>query len=252
MARRFTAHIGESGSSNIAPPLVSGYVNGELKQLTILVVGGHPLVAEGIRSLVEQMDICGEARYAANAVAAVKILRENHVDLVILDLADDSKMEALTAIREYDKAIPAIVLSVAESARAVRRAVNAGASGFVAESAPLDFLMQAISIAVSGRRLALLPLDSITDFDIDDEEGEEADTSSDLLKNLRERYGKLTEQEAKVLGHIKEGLSNKEIARELGIFEGTVKVHVKSILRKLNAKNRTVAALMAAKVARAQ
>jgi hypothetical protein len=67
------------------------------------------------------MDLCGEALYASDATAAVKMLRDNSVDLVLLDLADDVKMEMLTTIREYDKIVPAIVLSVSESAGAVEQ-----------------------------------------------------------------------------------------------------------------------------------
>lgn len=249
MSKMLSARTHESRSTGIVPPVVSKYADEEPGALTILVVGDHPLVAEGIRSIVAQMDLCGEALYASDATAAVKMLRDNSVDLVLLDLADDVKMEMLTTIREYDKIVPAIVLSVSESAGAVRKAVRAGASGFVVETAPLDFLRHAISVAVTGRRLALLPLDSVAEYAAEEESTAIPYGSP---SNLRERYAKLTEQESRVLSHIREGMSNKEIARMLGILEGTVKVHVKSILRKLNAKNRTVAALMAAAMARTQ
>ena len=247
MARRLSTHIEETKSIGDVHPLVSGaYAKPEERSLKILVMGDCPLVAEGIKSIVEQMERCGEALYASDPVVAINLLQENSIDLVLLDLADGTRIETLTTIRDHDQTVPVIVLSLSESAGAVRKAINAGASGYFVESAPLDFLKHAIGVAATGKRLALLPLDSIAAYSADEEA---TTTPSDVAEGLRDRYGKLSAQEAQVLAYLREGKANKEIALTLGIVESTVKVHVKAILRKLNAKNRTVAALMAAAAA---
>jgi len=222
-------------------------VSEESSAMTTLIVHDQPLVGEGIKSLLGDMDIFCDFEYASNAAEALQILEGGSIDLVFLGLflCDEGSLEILAKIRNFDSDVPVIVLSDTESASVIRKAVQNGASGFIVETAPREVMIHAINLAVTGQQLALLPLSSISQPEARDNG---ARVPFNDIADLRDRYSRLTEQEARVLGFIREGMSNKEIARELGIFEGTVKVHVKSVFRKLHAKNRTMAALMAAGV----
>lgn len=244
MSKTLSAYADDSRAIRMVRPLAVNRSEDSLESRTILVVDSHPLVADGIGSLLRETDMRGQVLYAATVSAAVELIRERIIDIVLVArfVGDESGLEILRRVRQYDDDLPVIVLSMSQSASGVREAVNAGATGYIVETAPREVIVQAIDLALRGERLALLPLTCVA----------EAVTPaavplsfSDPSRESGKRHARLTKQEAKVLGHITEGMSNKEIARELGIFEGTVKVHVKAILRKLNAKNRTVAALMA-------
>lgn len=228
-------------------PSVNGALVPETGSMTTLIVHDQPLVGEGIKSLLGEMDIFCDFEYASNAAEALRKLEGGSVDLVFLGLflCDEGSLDILAKIRNFDAAVPVIVLSDTESASVIRKAVQNGASGFIVETAPREVMIHAINMAITGQRLALLPLSAISQ---PDNGSDNARVPFNDIADLRDRYARLTEQEARVLGYIREGMSNKEIARELGIFEGTVKVHVKSVFRKLHAKNRTMAALMAAGV----
>lgn len=214
--------------------------------LTILVVDDHALVREGLKLLLKEVEFCSEALFAASGAEAIEMIEEKDVDLVLLDvyLGNESGLDTLVKIKELDPEIPVIMLSVSESAGVIREAITAGASGYIVKSAPREVLIHSMNMAISGQKVALLPLSFVSAPVAGDENGHGSAGGADV----RTRHSKLTKREAMILNFIKEGMSNKEIARALGIFEGTVKVHVKSIFRKLGAKNRTVAALMAAGV----
>lgn len=244
MSKAISAYADENRTIRMVRPLTARKPQDGLDSKTILVVDSHPLVADGIGSLLRETETRGRVLYAATISAAMEVVRDRMVDIVLVArfVGDESGLEVLRRVRQYDDDLPVIVLSISQTANAVREAVAAGATGYIVETAPREVIVQAIDLALRGERLALLPLTCVA----------EAVSPPALQRSFADpsassgkRHARLTRQEAKVLGHITEGLSNKEIARELGIFEGTVKVHVKAILRKLNAKNRTVAALMA-------
>lgn len=210
----------------------------------VMVVGGHPLVAQGIDSLLQEMDVFDFVLHAANAEDAIEMMEEHVVGLILVARfkGDEEGLSFLRSIREIDGEIPLIILAASESPGSVKDVVRAGASAYIIETAPKEVIIQSLNVAMTGEQLAVVPLSFISD-----------PVASGVMPNQHagigscaaEWSGRLTGQETNVLRLITEGMSNKEIARELDIFEGTVKVHVKSILRKLNAKNRTVAALMA-------
>lgn len=218
------------------------------ESLTILVVDDHALVREGLKLLLKEVEFCSEALFAASGAEAIELIEEKDVDLVLLDvfLGNESGLDTLVKIKELDADIPVIMLSVSESAGVIRDAITAGASGYIVKSAPREVLIHSMNMAISGQKVALLPL-SFVSGPAPGEDGHHSGSTGGS-DDVRTRHSKLTKREATILNFIKEGMSNKEIARALGIFEGTVKVHVKSIFRKLGAKNRTVAALMAAGV----
>jgi DNA-binding NarL/FixJ family response regulator len=170
------------------------------------------------------------------------VLEKREIDLALLDLKlrGESGLEILGKMKEKKKDLPIIVLSASESASDVREAISHGADGYVVKSASADVLIHSINLVMTGQRVAPLPLDIIGDSSASGATAQGAGGAMPVR-----HHPKLTAQESRVLSYLGEGMSNKEIARTLGIFEGTVKVHVKSVFRKLGAKNRTMAALMA-------
>lgn len=211
------------------------------KSMTILVVDDHALVREAFRLLLEDLELCKEVITTSSGSEALAVLEKREVDLALLDLKlrGESGLEILGKIKEKKKDLPVIVLSASESASDVREAISHGADGYVVKSASADVLIHSINLVMMGQRVAPLPLDILGDNSVHSATGQGGG-------NMQARHHpKLTAQESRVLSYLGEGMSNKEIARTLGIFEGTVKVHVKSVFRKLGAKNRTMAALMA-------
>ena len=214
------------------------------KSLTILVVDDHALVREAFRMLLEDLDVCREVITASSGAEALAVLDKRPIDLTLLDLKlrGESGLETLAKIKQRTIEMPVIVLSASESAADVREALTAGADGYVVKSSSAEVLIHSINLVMTGQRVAPLPLDIMN---------EPSSQPSPAASALR-HHPKLTAQESRVLSYLGEGMSNKEIARTLGIFEGTVKVHVKSVFRKLGAKNRTMAALMATQEIRNQ
>jgi two-component system, NarL family, nitrate/nitrite response regulator NarL len=208
--------------------------------MTILVVDDHALVREAFRLLLEDLDLCKEVITTSSGSEALAVLEKREIDLALLDLKlrGESGLEILGKMKERKKELPVIVLSASESASDVREAISHGADGYVVKSASADVLIHSINLVMTGQRVAPLPLDILGDS------SQAANSQSGSSMPVR-HHPKLTAQESRVLSYLGEGMSNKEIARTLGIFEGTVKVHVKSVFRKLGAKNRTMAALMA-------
>jgi two-component system nitrate/nitrite response regulator NarL len=209
------------------------------KSMTILVVDDHALVREAFRLLLEDLDICREVITASSGAEALAVLDKRPIDLALLDLKlrGESGLETLAKMKQRNAEMPVIVLSASEAAGDVREAIGAGADGYVVKSASADVLIHSISLVMTGQRVAPLPLDIMSEAS--------SQPSQSAANSAVRHHPKLTAQESRVLSYLGEGMSNKEIARTLGIFEGTVKVHVKSVFRKLGAKNRTMAALMA-------
>ena len=214
------------------------------KSLTILVVDDHALVREAFRMLLEDLDVCREVITASSGAEALAVLDKRPVDLTLLDLKlrGESGLETLAKIKQRSTEMPVIVLSASESVGDVREALGAGADGYVVKSSSAEVLVHSINLVMTGQRVAPLPLDIMND----------TSSQPSHSASAARHHPKLTAQESRVLSYLGEGMSNKEIARTLGIFEGTVKVHVKSVFRKLGAKNRTMAALMATQEIRSQ
>ena len=215
------------------------------KSLTILVVDDHALVREAFRMLLEDLDVCREVITASSGAEALAVLDTRPVDLTLLDLKlrGESGLETLAKIKQRSTEMPVIVLSASESVGDVREALGAGADGYVVKSSSAEVLVHSINLVMTGQRVAPLPLDIMNDT---------SSQPSHSSASAARHHPKLTAQESRVLSYLGEGMSNKEIARTLGIFEGTVKVHIKSVFRKLGAKNRTMAALMATQEIRSQ
>lgn len=195
--------------------------------IRILVVDDHPLLREGIAAVVAaeaDMTICGEAADGYEAVAGFRTQRP---DIVLMDL-QMPRMNGVDAIgqirREFPQARIVVLTTYSGDAQALR-ALEAGASGYLLKGSLHRELVDAIRDVHQGQRR--IPAEVATCI---------AEHVADDALSLREMQ---------VLGCVAGGHANKAVARQLGISEETVKAHMKSILGKLAARDRTHAVTIA-------
>ncbi|MDQ1315543.1 MAG: Transcriptional regulator NarL [Pseudomonadota bacterium] len=203
---------------------------------TILIVDDHPLFRKGAIQLIQaaaDFRFVGEASSGREGIALAHSL---HPDMILLDLnmKDMTGIEALKTLRDEGVESRMIILTVSDHVEDLMAALKAGADGYLLKDMEPENLMLQLSEAVRGKiviseRLVQLLVISLRDRNRPIGLGEAG----------------LTEQEARILDHLVEGKSNKLIARDMDIAEGTVKVHVKHLLKKLNLRSRVEAAVWA-------
>ena len=200
--------------------------------IRVLVVDDHPVVRQGLRTFLDLQDdiaVVGEAHDSGSCVEAA---RRTRPDVILLDLKmpGGDGVTALRALKSGPAPVPARVLVITSftDPMAVLPAVRAGAAGYVYKDVDPPALAAAIR-AVHAGHVLLHP---------------------DVARLLSDggpapEAAQLTARERDVLAEMAKGRSNREIARELGLAEKTVKVHVSAIFAKLGVQDRTQAALYA-------
>jgi DNA-binding NarL/FixJ family response regulator len=202
--------------------------------IRLLLVDDHAVVRQGLRmflGLDPDFVIVGEA---ADGNAALKLARELHPDVVLMDLLMPGMdgIEATGILRREMPDIEVIALTSVLEDSSVVGAIRAGAIGYLLKDTEANELIRSIKAAAEGQ-VQLSP-----------------QAAARLMREVRapESPEALTERETEVLRLLAQGQSNKEIARGLSIGEKTVKTHVSSILGKLNVSSRTQAALYAVRI----
>ena len=194
-----------------------------IKQLPIdvLIVDDHPLMREGIAAVIgsqPDMRVVGEAGDGREAVAQYRALRP-HVTLLDLQMPNMGGVEAVAAIRaEFPSACLAILTTYSGDARTTQ-AIKAGAQGYLLKSALRRELTDAVRTLAAGHRYFPPQI------------------AAELANHLGQES--LTVRELQVLELIARGKANKQIGATLGLSEDTVKGHLRSIMDKLGASNRT-------------
>ncbi len=213
----------------------------------VLVVDPQTLFRRGLALLVRQWYPRANVADAPDIAAALAdSSRRVKPDLVLADalLASRWNFSGLGQLVSRLPSAPVILLADELDAHLAQSAIRAGARGFVAKNAGEDDLRRAIALALSGE--IVLPAEQGSERELLGLLPEHAPSVPDTpLKRL-------TYRQREVLSHLARGRSNKEIARCLGLLESTVKVHVKTILKKLAATNRTQAAMLAFEMGWAQ
>jgi DNA-binding NarL/FixJ family response regulator len=213
-----------SASAADCASATNGFVN--RSSARILVAEQQGLIRSAIACLLERRgyDVVGQAATGAEAVTAWRQLRPD-VTLLELRMPGLDGIAAIEAIRAIDACARIVVLSGFEGDEPVHLSFRAGASGYLPKSVSADVLFQCLDAVQAGGRFL----------------------TAEMAQHLAARAASSapTPREMEVLTGVAKGLPNKRIGRDLGIEEGTVKAHLKSILRKLDAASRTEAASIA-------
>jgi len=199
------------------------------QQIRILMVDDHPLMREGIAAVIqgeEGIVVVGEAD---NGQQAVEMFRQHRPDVTLMDLQMPTMngIEAMKAIRQEFPAARFIVLTTYQGDVQALRALKAGAAGYLLKSMIWKDLPESIRVVHSGRRR--IP----------------PEVAAALAEHVADDL--LSEREVEVLRRVAQGNSNKAIAAELSVSEATIKAHMKSVLAKLGANDRTHAVTIAVK-----
>jgi two-component system nitrate/nitrite response regulator NarL len=203
---------------------------------TILIVDDHPLFRKGVLQLIQAAPEFRFVGEAASGHEGIVLARRLQPDMILLDLnmKDMNGVEVLKTLKDDGLDSRIIMLTVSDQAEDLMAALQAGADGYLLKDMEPEDLMQQLGEAARGRitisdRLTQLLVTSLRD--------------KARPTNLSEAG--LTEQESRILDQLVDGKSNKLIAKDMGITEGTVKVHVKHLLKKLNLRSRVEAAVWA-------
>ena len=204
--------------------------------MKILLVDDHALIAAALRILLLDIEPSAQVLTAANADDAKNLLDAHpDADLMLLDLAlpGVSGTSLLEAILGWAPKLKILVLSGVHDQRSVERVLQLGASGFVPKSMASDTLVSAIKLVLSGG--AYIPRDLL------DGNTQSAEAQCEPGPPRIE----LTQRQEQILHLLARGAQLKIICRELGLSQGTVKAHVRSIYRAFGASNRTEALFVA-------
>jgi len=195
--------------------------------IRILSVDDHPLLREGIAMLIENQPDMVLVAQAATGSEAIQLFREHRPDVTLMDLRlpDISGIDALIAIRSESPDACVVMLTTFEGDVEIQRALEAGARGYLLKTTPAKELVEVIRQTSAGKKR--IP----------------AEVAAQLAEHMGDEA--LTPREVEVLKHLAEGNRNKDIGERLFISEETVKVHIKHIMEKLQASDRTQAVAIA-------
>ncbi len=203
---------------------------------TILIIDDHPLFRKGVRQLLsmdEQYEIVGEAAGGVNGLIMIELLEPNMV-LLDLNMKSMSGLDVLEEIKKRELKTEVVIMTVSNQDSDVAKAIQLGADGYLLKDMEPEDILAKLRLVSKGSM--------VTDGNISIllanmfKSGSHAET----LENV-----KLTQRETQVMSLLVAGMNNKLMARELNISDGTVKVHIKNILRKTKMNSRLEAAVWA-------
>jgi DNA-binding NarL/FixJ family response regulator len=199
------------------------------ESIRVLTVDDHQLLREGIAAVIESQEDMTLVAQASNGREAVECFRRLRPDVTLMDLRmpDMSGIEAITAIRSEFRDARIVVLTTYAGDAQAAAALKAGAVGYLLKSLVRKELLETIRAVHAGKRRV------------------PPEIATEIAEHVADDA--LTAREVEVLRRVAAGKSNKLIAAELDISEGTVKTHMKSILPKLDASDRTHAVMIALK-----
>ncbi|HTH15370.1 MAG TPA: response regulator transcription factor [Magnetospirillum sp.] len=208
--------------------------------MKVLLADDHALFREGIRLVLENL-VDGplevvEAPDFIQALAAVRVDTDVDVGFVDLNMPGMDGFSGIEALKRVAPNLHLVVVSASEQPADVRRALSAGAHGYISKASPSISMLEAIRQVLSGETF-ISPGLEVPDLPAPMDGGGADDVRQSLTPRQRD-----------VLAMLRQGKSNKEIARDLDLAEITVKLHVTAILRALRVENRTQAAIVAAKI----
>ncbi len=212
----------------------------DARKIRILLVDDHNLFRSGVKALLSRQpdfEVVGEA---ADGLEGYKRAKQLHPDVVLLDLdmPGISGREAVRMLAEELPDIHVLMLTVSESAEDLVHCLKAGARGYLLKNIDAEFFSDAVRRAARGEAVVAPGMTGKLVAGLQKPAQESAPPAATA-------HEKLSPREREILLLLARGASNKEIARDLGVAESTVKIHVQGILRKLNLSSRVQAAVYA-------
>lgn len=206
--------------------------------MRVLLIDDHTLFRAGLQGLLERLGIDVVAS-AGSGQEGIKQVKEFEPDVVLLDMRmpDIGGIDVLKRLREDGAKMPIAILTTVDDENDLIDALQCGAQGFLLKGMQPDELVTALQDINEGKTVVAPDLTPILAKVV---QGHAPDRNPEP-----DPFSELTPRETEILGLLAEGQSNKVIARNLDISDGTVKLHVKAILRKLNIHSRVEAAVMA-------
>jgi DNA-binding NarL/FixJ family response regulator len=195
--------------------------------IRVLSVDDHPLLREGITAIVNSQPDMSLVAQAANGADAIQKFREHRPDVTLMDLRlpDLSGIDVMIAIRTEFPDARIVMLTTFEGDVEIQRALAAGARGYILKSTPPKEMVEAIRQVHAGKKRV------------------PSEVAAYLAEHMSDEA--LTTREVEVLQHVAGGNRNRDIADKLFIAEETVKAHMKHIMEKLGATDRTQAVAIA-------
>jgi DNA-binding NarL/FixJ family response regulator len=196
-------------------------------RIRILSVDDHPLLRSGIAALINDQPDMDLVAQASDGREAIQLFRQDRPDVTLMDLRlpDMSGIDAMIAIRAEFADARILMLTTFEGDVEIQRALRAGARGYLLKSMPPKDLVAAIRQVHAGKKSVPTTV------------------AAHLAEHMSDEA--LTEREVDVLARVAGGNRNRDIAEQLFISEETVKVHMKHIMEKLGANDRTQAVAIA-------
>lgn len=199
----------------------------EQAKIRVLSIDDHPLVREGLAALINDQSDMSIVGQGSTGHEAIKLFRDVQPDVALMDvrLPDISGIDAMITIRSEFPEARVIMVTSSEGDVEMQRALEGGARGYMLKSMPPKDLLEAIRKVHAGKKA--IP----------------AEIAAHLADHMSDEA--LTSREIEILQQVAEGNRNRDIAERFFISEGTVKVHVKHIMEKLGANDRTQAITIA-------
>lgn len=201
---------------------------------SVLIIDDHPLFRKGIRQLLELEPTLQVVAEASSGEEGIQLVLQHEPDLVLLDLNMKGMggLKTLEAIKKHRPQTRVVILTVSDTSDDLISTIRAGTNGYLLKDMEPEELLLRLKEALLGRTVISTELT-----------GQLANALHHEATAKNRSVKELTEREIQILQGLSEGKSNKQIARDLDITEGTVKVHVKNLLHKLNFRTRVEAAV---------
>ncbi|MCG6936805.1 MAG: response regulator [Gammaproteobacteria bacterium] len=204
--------------------------------MRVIIIDDHALFRDGLKGLLEQRSI-DVAGMAADGNEGIELAKQIQPDIILLDLRmpNMSGLDTLPILRSELPGTPVVMLTTSNDESDLIKALRTGAQGYLLKDMEPEELVGALRDIENGKNVVAADLTDALARMVQGETTIDDDGP----------FSELTPRETEILYLLADGQSNKLIARNLGISDGTVKLHVKAILRKLNIHSRVEAAVMA-------